>query len=57
MVTLQVFYLAQGLVALGYDDDGELGQALKAGWTGLYLFLLLCLCPTLIRMEVTIKNN
>lgn len=36
MITLQLFYLAQGLVA--HDDEGELGQALKVGCTGLYVF-------------------
>lgn len=36
MVVLLIFYMAQGLVALGYEE-GELGQELKVGWTGLYL--------------------
>lgn len=39
MVTLQMFYLAQGLVALGFDGEGE---QLQVVWTGLYLFPCLC---------------
>lgn len=35
MVTLQLFYPAQGLVALGFDGEGE---QLQVAWTGLYLF-------------------
>lgn len=37
MVIWQIFYLVQGLMALGYDE-GELGQAHKVGCTGLFLF-------------------
>lgn len=52
MATLQIFYLAQGLVALGYDDEGELGQALKVGWTGLCLFP--CLRAVIVCTALTV---
>lgn len=35
MVRLQIIYLAQDLVALGFDGEGE---QLQGVWTGLYLF-------------------
>lgn len=62
MVTLQIFYLAQGLVALGFDGERE---QLQVVWPGLYLFPFLwavtvgtALSVSIpVGMDITIKMN